>query len=68
MKTMPRQAELKNIVKNALVEVLQEHRELLRDAVTDAVEEVAVARAIAQGSRTKIVTRDAVFKILGAKA
>ena len=58
------EAKLKKLLKAAMVEVLEERRDLVRDAVAEAVEEIGMARAIKEGSRSRPVSRDAVFKIL----
>ena len=54
----------KRLLKAAVVEVLEERRDLVRDALADAVEDIALVRAIEAGSRSKTVTRSEVFKIL----
>ncbi len=64
---MPLTAEetkLKRLLKAAVGEVLEERRDLVRDAVTDAVEDIALAKAIEDGSRSKVISRAEVFKIL----
>ena len=64
---MPLTAEetkLKKLLKAAVVEVLEERRDLVRDALADAVEDISLVRAIEAGSRSKAITRSEVFKIL----
>lgn len=55
---------LKNLLKAAVVEVFEERKDLLHEAVADALEDVALARAIEEGERTKTVTRADVFSVL----
>jgi len=55
---------LRGIVKAALVDAFKENRELMQDIVEDALEDIAVARAIEQGLGTKSVSRKKVFSIL----
>jgi hypothetical protein len=55
---------LKDLLKSALVEVLEEHRELVQDIVEEAMEDFALARAIEEGLNSESVTRDDVFAIL----
>jgi hypothetical protein len=55
---------LRGIVKAALVDDFKENRELMQDIVEDALEDIAVARAIEQGLGTKSVSRKKVFSIL----
>ena len=58
------EAKLKKLLKAAVVEVLEERRDLVRDALADAVEDMGLARAIEAGSRSKAISRAEVFKIL----
>ncbi len=58
------EAKLKKLLKAAVVEVLEERRDLVRDALADAVEDIGLARAIEAGSRSKAISREEVFKIL----
>ncbi len=55
---------LKNLFKKALLEVLEERREILRDLIEETLEDIALARAIGQGQRTKEASRSEVFSIL----
>ena len=64
---MPLTAEetkLKKLLKAAVVEVLEERRDLVRDALADAFEDIGLANAIEAGSRSKAISRSEVFKIL----
>jgi hypothetical protein len=56
--------KLKDLMKSALVEALEEHRELVQDIVDEAMEDFAMARAIEQGIDSKPLSRDEVFAIL----
>ena len=58
------QEQLKNIVKAALTEVLEERQDLLHEAVAAALEDIALSRAIKEGEKTSLITRDEVFKSL----
>jgi len=58
------QEQLKNIVKAALAEVLEERQDLLHEAVAAALEDIALSRAIKEGEKTGFITRDEVFKSL----
>ncbi len=59
--------KLKNLLKSALVEALEEHRDLVQGIVEEAIEDIAFARAIEQGLGSGAVSRDAVFAILEGK-
>ncbi|MGI8565823.1 MAG: hypothetical protein ACR2LZ_04985 [Pyrinomonadaceae bacterium] len=55
---------LKDLLKVAFVEALEEHRELVQEIVEEAMEEIALVHAIEQGLGSEPVTRDAVFAII----
>jgi hypothetical protein len=56
--------KLKDLLKTALVEALEENRELVQDIVEEAMEDFAMTRAIEQGLTSKPISRDEVFAIL----
>ena len=60
--------QLKELLKAALVEVLEERRDLIHDVIEEALEDVALARAIEAGESTENVSRDEVFKLLQGQA
>ena len=55
---------LKNLFKAAIVEVFEERRDLVRDVVDEALEDIALARAIDEGARGANVSREEVFDAL----
>ncbi len=59
--------KLKNLMKSAVAEALEEQRALVQDIVEDAFEDIALARAIEQGLRSKTVSRAAIYKIIEGK-
>ena len=68
MDTPINQNQLKELIKTALVEVLQERQDLIHDAVEQALEDVALLRAIEEGEGTELIEREEVFGILESKA
>ncbi len=56
--------KLKELFKTALLEVLEERKEMLRDLIEETLEDIALARAIEQGQRTQEASRTEVFSIL----
>jgi len=58
---------MKKTLKEALIEGLRENRELLTEVVAEAIEDVAMAKAIERGSRSKEVSRDRVLAALRGK-
>lgn len=51
----------------ALLELLQERRELLYDLLVEALEDFALVNAIKEGEATEAVSRDEVFQTLGGQ-
>lgn len=68
MELAPNEAELKEVIKAALLEVLQERQDLLYEAIERALEDIAFARAIEEGDRTELIERDEVFAIPEARS
>ena len=64
MEIAANEAQLKEAIKAALIEFLQERQDLLYDAIERAIEDIAFARAIEEGDRTELIERDEVFAIL----
>ena len=58
------EAKLKALFKAAVLEVLEERKELLHDIIEETLEDVALARAIEAGQRTEDVSRGEVFAVL----
>ena len=55
---------LKEVLKAAVVEVLEERGDLVRIIVEEALEDLALARAIEEGEGSEVVGRDHVFSLL----
>jgi len=55
---------LKELLKSAVAEVLEERREFVKEIIEEAMEDVALARAIDEGVSTDDVSREEVFSIL----
>ena len=63
METPVDEGRLKELLKAAIVEVLEERRDLLRDIVDEAIEDAALARAIEEGETTPAIERHDVFEL-----
>jgi hypothetical protein len=61
------EGRLKELLKEALVEVLEERREFMRGVFEEALEDVALVHAIEDGRGTANVDRDEVFRIFEPK-
>lgn len=58
------EARVKELFKEALVEVLAEQQDLLRRVVADIVEDIGLTRAIQEGEASPTVERDEVLRLL----
>jgi hypothetical protein len=56
--------KLKFLLKTAVVEALEERRDLVRDAIEEALEDMAMVRALEEGSASPIISPAEVYKIL----
>lgn len=55
---------LKSLLKDAVVEVLQERHDLLRDALQNSLEDMALLRAIQDGEKSRLTSRKRIFRRL----
>ena len=55
---------LKEILKSAIVELMSENRAEVSNFMAEVMEDIAMERAIEEGSKTELVSRDAIFQIL----
>jgi hypothetical protein len=62
--TLADDGKLKEALKQALVEILQERPELFSEIFAEALEDIALARAIRAGATTEEVSRQEVMKTL----
>jgi len=58
------ETQIKELFKQALVELLQERKDLLYELVAEIIEDFALLRAIQEGEDTATVRREEVFRIL----
>jgi hypothetical protein len=58
------EGRLKDLLKTAILELLEERKDLVRDLLEEALEDIALVRAIEAGEQTGTVSRDEVFKVL----
>ena len=59
---------IKGLLKSAVVEVLEERRDLLLDVMRESLEDVAMLRAIQQGETSPLTTRKKIFQRLDGAA
>jgi len=61
------EAELKKVFKAAILETLEERKDLFSDLFCEITEDIALAKAIEEGEKSPEVSRSAVFDILEQK-
>ena len=66
--TIIEERRIKGILKSAVVEVLEERRDLLLEAMRETLEDVAMIRAIQQGEKSRLITRKKIFQRLETAA
>ena len=59
--------QLKTLLKVAIIEILQEQKEVFTDLIVEAMEDIALVKAIEEGKSTEIVSREAIFNILNQR-
>jgi len=60
-------AELKQLLKDALSELLIEHREDFQELLAETLEDLAMVKAIQEGESTPHVDKNHVFRLLDSK-
>ncbi len=64
METLVDDIKLKNLMKQALIEAIEEKKEVVHDLLVEAMEDVAMIRAIQEGEDSGPAGRDEIFGIL----
>jgi hypothetical protein len=58
------ETQLKDLMKTAILEIFQEQRDLFQDLITEALEDIAMIKAIDEGKDSEPVSRETIFGIL----
>ena len=66
--TATEERHLKGLLKTAVTEVLEERQDLLRDALRESFEDMAMVRAIQIGEKSPVTSRKKIFQRLGRAA
>jgi len=61
------ETRIKNLFKEALVEVIEENQELVSSVLIDALEDIGLSRAIKEGEKSKTISRDEIFKVFSGE-
>jgi hypothetical protein len=64
--TVSDETQLKALLKEALIEVLEQRREWFSAILVEALEDIALVQAIKEGETSDLVSRDEIFDLLGA--
>ncbi|MBD2500219.1 hypothetical protein [Anabaena azotica] len=56
--------KLKEIFKTAILELIQEQKEVFSEIFTEIIEDIALANAIKEDENTETVSRETIFKII----
>lgn len=62
--TAVEERRIKVLLKDAVVEVLKERQDLLRDALQESLEDMAMLKAIQAGEKTPLTSRKRIFRRL----
>ncbi len=58
----------KELLKEVIIDLIKEKRDLFYEIILEALEEVALANAIKEGRQNKFVNEDRIFAILEGQA
>ena len=58
------ETRIKALFKEALVEVIEENQDLVGSILVDAIEDIGLSYAIAEGEKSKNVSREEVLRVL----
>ncbi len=67
METLMDDRKIKQLFKQAIIETMEERRDLVHDLLLEVMEDIALVRAIQEGENSEIVEREEIFQILGGK-
>jgi hypothetical protein len=64
MQTSVDNDKLKQLLKEAFIEAIEEKRNVFYELIVDALEDIAIVRAIREGEKSKTVAKQEVFNML----
>ena len=59
--------KLKDLLKETLIEVIEQKKDLFHDIVAEAIEDIAITNAIKEGESTESVSREEVINVIEGK-
>ena len=57
------ETQLKDLIKAAILEIFQERRDLFHEIISEALEDMALVKAIDEGKDSESVSRETIFAI-----
>lgn len=67
METLIDDNKIKNLFKQAIIEAIEEKCDVVHDLFMEALEDIAMVRAIEEGELTDSVPMDEIFNILNSR-
>ncbi len=61
-------SKIKKLFKQAIIEAIEEKKDVVHDLLVDAMEDIAMIRAIQEGENTDSVSKKEIFDILEGQA
>jgi hypothetical protein len=58
------ETRMKQIFKEALIEMIEEKKEMFQGLIIDAIEEIALVNAIHEGEKSEKVSKEEIFSIM----
>ena len=68
MQTQLDESRLKQILKEALIEALEEKKDVFHELIVEAIEDIGMINAIREGQNTETVSKQEIFDILEGQA
>ena len=68
MQTQLDESRLKQIFKEALIEALEEKKDVFHELIVEAIEDIGMINSIRQGKSTETVSKQEIFDILEGQA
>jgi hypothetical protein len=68
MQTLIDDEKIKDLFKKAIIEAMEERKDLVYDVLQDVMEDILMVKAIQEGEDSEVVERDEIFQILENKS
>ena len=68
MQTQLDESRLKQILKEALIEALEEKKDVFHELIAEAIEDIGLINAIREGQSTETINKQEIFDILEGQA